>query len=97
MIRLEESFLRVVMWLPESFDFRLRREFLMIYQNRPPETFYKIDFRAVTSIDSSALGMLLLMRSYCGEGNARIRLVHCNERIRKILKTALFDEYFDMT
>ncbi|MBF0127939.1 MAG: STAS domain-containing protein [Magnetococcales bacterium] len=80
--------------LPTEFNFKMHREFRDLYVHRSPRISYEIDFQGVTHFDSSALGMLLLMRNHCGDDQANISLINCNPRIMLILKTATFDNYF---
>ncbi len=94
MIKVEESDGHVVLRLPAEFNFKIYTEFGEIYQRFPPGTSYKIDFDSVVSMDSAALGMLLLMRSCCGDERADICLTNCNARIRNLLDIAFFNKYF---
>ena len=55
-----------------------------------------IDMSFVDEIDSSALGMLLLLREHCGGNNARIKIVKSNPAISAILKMANFQNMFDI-
>jgi anti-anti-sigma factor len=47
-----------------------------------------------TYLDSSALGMLLLLRDHAGGDNADIRIRHCNEDVKKILTISNFGQLF---
>lgn len=58
---------------------------------------YKINLADVTYLDSSALGMLLLLRDHAGAEKAQIRLVHVNGAVIDILKIANFHRLFDIT
>lgn len=55
-----------------------------------------IDMSLVNEIDSSALGMLLLLREQCGGNNARIKIVKSSAAILAILKMANFQNMFDI-
>ena len=94
MFVVEEFNDRVVVRLPEEFNFKYHKEFRECYRHRSPTLTYAIDFRAVTRFDSAALGMLLLMRSHCGDEKSSIHLTNCRPRIKKILDTASFGIYF---
>jgi anti-anti-sigma factor len=48
----------------------------------------------VNFLDSSALGMLLLLRDHAGGEHARIRLVNCSSDVRKILTISNFSKLF---
>ncbi|MBF0175912.1 MAG: STAS domain-containing protein [Magnetococcales bacterium] len=96
MIVVEESKEQVVLRLPAEFNFRLSNAFRECYQQRDPGLTYVIDFQDVSLFDSSALGMLLMLRNHCGEEKARIHLVNCGPFVRKILATAKFELYFSI-
>ena len=55
-----------------------------------------VDMSMVDQIDSSALGMLLLLREQCGGNNARIKIIKCRPEIHDVLKMANFQIIFDM-
>ncbi|MBF0416311.1 MAG: STAS domain-containing protein [Magnetococcales bacterium] len=97
MVTLSESDGWVTLQLPAEFDFKMHKELRACYCNRPPEQRYRIDFKEVTRIDSSTLGMLLLMRSYCGDDRARIQLINCNPKVKGLLNTATFYNYFPIS
>lgn len=77
------------------FDFSSHQDFRSAYENLPtkPKT-YLLDMRETTYLDSSALGMLLLLRDYAGGDNARIHLNNCNADVRKILTISNFEQLF---
>jgi len=53
-----------------------------------------IDLYTTEYLDSSALGMLLLMRENLGGERSDIRLMGGSEQIRKTLKIARFSQIF---
>lgn len=77
------------------FDFSSHQEFRNAYEsaNGPLES-YQIDMSETTYLDSSALGMLLLLRDYAGGDNARISIFNCNNDVRKILTISNFEQLF---
>jgi len=81
----------------ERFDFSAYQEFRDCYENlsEHPERFV-IDFRDTTYLDSSALGMLLLLRDFGGGDDAPIELVNCNPDVRKILTISNFGQLFEI-
>lgn len=96
MIEIEELSGRVVVTLPEEFSYRMYREFRDIYQHRKPGVQYDIDFNLVKIIDSSALGMLLLMYEFCKGHDSRIRLLRCSSRIAGVLVYSSIDTLFEI-
>ena len=80
------------------FDFSSHQEFRQIYESVPTEvTKYSVDMSEATYLDSSALGMLLLMRDHAGGDNAQIEIVNCNEDVKKILTISNFGQLFTIS
>jgi len=61
----------------------------------PPER-YCVDLGETEYLDSSALGMLLLLRDHGGGDQASIRLANPNANVRKILNVSNFNQLFDI-
>jgi len=81
--------------LKGRFDFSAHQEFCDAYENKGEGiNEYRIDMRDVTYLDSSALGMLLLLKDH-SEG-ARIRIVNCTDEVRKIFEISNFKKLFDI-
>ncbi|MBF0189937.1 MAG: STAS domain-containing protein [Magnetococcales bacterium] len=88
----------VTITLDDKFVFSDHRAFRSTYHNRPAGTRYILDFRRVSYMDSSALGMLLLLKEEGAGGDKNnVQLIHCNEQVRKILDVANFSQLFTMT
>lgn len=79
------------------FDFGAHQEFRDAYEriNASP-TRYIVDLKGTTYLDSSALGMLLLLRDHAGGDEADIRLLNCNPDVRKILAISNFEQLFQI-
>ncbi len=77
------------------FDFSLHEEFKSAYDGKV-EPGYKVvvDMEGVEYMDSSALGMLLLLREYVGEDDADVRLINGSPEIRNILQVSNFEQLF---
>lgn len=77
------------------FDFSLHEDFRSAYTNEISSgARVVVDLGAVEYMDSSALGMLLLLREFAGEDLADVRLVNANAEIRNILQVSNFDQLF---
>ena len=78
-----------------QFDLHAHKEFLASYNNVDvtPEK-YVVDMRGAIYLDSSALGMLLLLRDHAGGDDAKVEIVNCNPDVRKILSIASFEQLF---
>ena len=79
------------------FDFGAHQEFRNAYERvEVTPKRYVVDLRDTTYLDSSALGMLLLLRDHAGGDHARISLVNCNPDVRKILSISNFEQLFQI-
>ncbi|MBN2992835.1 STAS domain-containing protein [Pseudomonas cedrina subsp. fulgida] len=79
------------------FDFGSHQKFREAYERfyKVPET-YVVDLKEATYIDSSALGMLLLLRDHAGGDRSDVRLINSNPDVCKILAISNFDKLFDI-
>jgi anti-anti-sigma factor len=77
------------------FDFSAHQEFRKAYE-RPGEKPQKIvlDMAGANYLDSSALGMLLLLRDYAGGEKASIAIINCDPEIKNIFSASNFDQLF---
>lgn len=87
---------KVVIRVDGEFNFKLHREFRDAYSSEPPRTVVEIDLSRVSGMDSSALGMLLLLRQHFGDEQARVSLVNSSAEVRKILDVAHFKNFFEI-
>ncbi|MGL6246819.1 STAS domain-containing protein [Pseudomonas sp.] len=78
-----------------KFDFAKHQEFRESYENlKPTPESFEVDLKDATYLDSSALGMLLLLRDHAGGDNAKIDLTNANADVRKILAISNFEQIF---
>lgn len=80
------------------FDFGSHQAFRDTYDGTPerPESVV-VDLKGATYLDSSALGMLLLLRDHVGGEDSHIQMVNSNSDVRKILAISNFDKLFDVS
>jgi len=83
----------LVISIDGRFDFGLQKDFRKSYEATKAAA-YVIDMRATEYMDSSALGMLLMMREYTGGRKAQITLKNCSKDIKTILSVANFQNLF---
>ncbi|MFT4720585.1 MAG: anti-anti-sigma factor [Candidatus Azotimanducaceae bacterium] len=77
------------------FDFSAHQDFRESYEKTDAEPDeYCVDMKQTSYLDSSALGMLLLLRDHAGGDSAKIKIVNCNTDVRKILKISNFEQLF---
>ena len=84
----------VTLQLGERFDFTVHRAFHEACLGGRAARSYVIDLGEVASMDSSALGMLLLLREHAGADRAEIRIVNADTGLRGTLRVAGFDKLF---
>lgn len=79
------------------FDFASHQEFRDAYERVAitPRS-YLVDLQDTSYLDSSALGMLLLLRDHAGGDSAQIRLINCSSDVRKILAISNFEQLFQI-
>jgi anti-anti-sigma factor len=86
-----------VIRLTGRFDFGGYREFKRCYEQalgEPAIQKIDIDLRGVDYLDSSALGMLLLLWEKADARSLPVTLLHCGGIVREILDVASFDTMF---
>ncbi|RLA04360.1 MAG: anti-anti-sigma factor [Gammaproteobacteria bacterium] len=78
------------------FDFSLHQAFRGAYERVEGSESYEIDMAATSYLDSSALGMLLLLRDFAGGDTAKVSIINANDDIKKILKISNFEQLFQV-
>ena len=77
------------------FDFSSHQDFRKTYESLDEKVKnYIIDFSETSYLDSSALGMLLLLRDYAGGESDNIKITNCCDDVRKILTISNFEQLF---
>ncbi len=79
-----------------EFNFSSRTEFHQSYENEPGNMKYVLDCSSITSVDSSALGMMLMLRKHAGEARADITISNCSPQVEKLFVLSQFDKLFKM-
>ncbi|WP_230211099.1 STAS domain-containing protein [Streptomyces kaniharaensis] len=80
-----------------QFDFNLHRDFRQASQellDNPEVKLIEIDFDQVPFIDSSALGMLLLLKERAALQKKSLELHNCNDAVRQVFESAQFNKMF---
>ncbi|MDT8407152.1 MAG: STAS domain-containing protein [Methylococcales bacterium] len=77
------------------FDFSLNTEFKKIYDlDRSQIKQIQVNLQHVEYLDSSALGMLLLLRDMVGGAKDKISLVGARIEVKRVLNIANFNHLF---
>jgi anti-anti-sigma factor len=78
-----------------KFDFQLYDAFRSAYSNTNGSGVeYLVDFSKTDFLDSSALGMLLLLREHAGGGTSDITISYASGDVKKALDVANFEKLF---
>lgn len=87
----------LVICIEGRFDFSTHQAFRDAYEQADSSIKnYVVDLSETTYLDSSALGMLLLLRDYAGGDSARISIENCNSDVRRILSISNFEQLFSI-
>ncbi len=84
----------VTMVISGRFEFDAHRQFRDAYRGHDPRAHFVLDLGETEYMDSSALGMLLLLREYAGSENARLSVLNASPAIRRLLEVTRFDRFF---
>jgi len=80
------------------FDFSLHQDFRKLSENQAKNAkTISIDLSRTDYIDSSALGMLLILRDKVGDNKSAIKIVNAKPDVKKILEIANFDKLFTLS
>lgn len=75
------------------FDFNAHREFREAVKEVADKSSCTVDMSDATYLDSSALGMLLLLKDQSDE----VRIIKCSDEVKKVLEIANFHRLFDVS
>ena len=77
-----------------QFDFSLHQTFRDAYRTiKEPGSVFCVDLAKATYMDSSALGMILLLKEHADKLGGKVVISKPNESVLKILKIANFDQF----
>ncbi|WP_018409939.1 STAS domain-containing protein [Methyloversatilis thermotolerans] len=85
--------------LSGRFDFSSHRDFREITESLLAQgdiRHIELDLSAVEYMDSSALGMLLMLRDKARAADCDITLAHCVQSVREVIEVANFHKLFSV-
>jgi|UniRef100_Q47I42 anti-anti-sigma factor len=91
---------KAVIKLVGRFDFNTHREFRGSYEPLVSDTSVRsvvVDFSGVDYLDSSALGMLLMLRDKLGGANKEVALTGVRGNVKQVLDIANFGKLFQIS
>lgn len=86
--------------LQGRFDFNSHRDFREATERVLADAEVKslnVDLAQVEYLDSSALGMLLMLRDKIKASNRRVSLVNCRGPVKQVLEIANFSKLFEVS
>lgn len=86
--------------LQGRFDFNTHREFRENTEGAVNNAQVKditVDFTGTDYLDSSALGMLLMLRDKCGALGKKVALANCRGPVKQVLDIANFGKLFEIS
>jgi anti-anti-sigma factor len=96
-ISVQKSLGTASLTLDSRFDMSAIAAFRRAYDGLLADTDVRevvVDFSQTSFMDSSALGMLLLLRDHAGAAGKTVSLAHCNPYVMHILDVAQFGQLF---
>ncbi len=87
----------LVIRITGQFDFGLHRDFRDAYRDVNDARRYVVDLGETAYMDSSALGMLLLLREHAESHGAQVELRNVGGELERILRIANFHQLFPMS
>ena len=91
---------KAIIKLNGRFDFNTHREFRSAYEPLVADASVRsvvVDFSGVDYLDSSALGMLLMLRDKLGGANKEVALVGVRGNVKQVLDIANFAKLFQIS
>ncbi len=90
-----ENLIRIV--ADRKFNFASARDFRNAYRNNPGNMCYIVDFKNTQYMDSSSLGMLLILREHAGDTKHSVKLINCMDALKSLLQAVRFERYFEIS
>ncbi len=88
---------KVTIAISGKFDFQLYDEFRSAYSDTAGAgVHYEVNMSATDYLDSSALGMLLLLREHAGGESSKIDITQVSDDVKKVLDVANFGKLFNI-
>jgi len=97
-VRLNASTNELLVKIAGRFDFSLHQDFRKLSESQANNVkAISIDLSRTDYIDSSALGMLLILRDKVGDNKSAIKIINAKPDVKKILEIANFDKLFTLS
>ena len=90
----------IIIKIKGRFDFDIHKEFRDAYEKlaaQIEDPKFIIDLMDTEYMDSSALGMLLLLRDHAGSDKSKVMIINCDKVTKEVLDMANFDKLFTVS
>ncbi|ABK44689.1 anti-sigma-factor antagonist [Magnetococcus marinus MC-1] len=64
--------------------------------NAAKQSCVQVDFSRIAMLDSATLGLLLILKNSLNNGSCNIRLVNLSPDLKRMIKIAAFDSFFEL-
>lgn len=86
----------VILKIVGRFDFSVHNEFRKAYKDlNIKQGIYRVELSETEYLDSSALGMLLLLKEHAEAEASKVVIANVSDDIREILQIASFNKLFE--
>jgi len=93
--KISEDRTKLIIKVNGDFNSSVNNEFYTLLDGNYVDE-YQIDLENAEHIDSSALGLLLVLRERANSSSSIISIVNANKRLKRILSMAKFDHLFSI-
>ena len=88
---------KVTIAVSGKFNYTAFTEFKATFaDSTEPVSTYDVDLSGVTHMDSSALGMLIILKEHARDQHATVRIVNPSNPAKRSLSVSLFDKLFEI-
>lgn len=96
-VRTSEDGREVIISVAGRFDFSVHKDFREAYSRSDKAGIrYVLDLSRTEYMDSSALGMVLLLKEHAGGEKSRVEIRNARAEVEKILRIANFDKLLEL-
>ncbi len=92
----DESAKTLTLLVDGRFDYKCQTAFREAFADKPADLHYVVDLSKVEYMDSSALGMLFLLRDHSGGVHSDVLIKGGSDSVKNVLRMARFERLFTL-
>lgn len=93
----EKDSSKLAILIDGKFDFNIRKPFRDAYSSADPKIkHFILDMLKATYIDSSGLGMLLILKEHADQIGGSVTVINANPAVKELLELSNFGQLFDI-